>query len=212
MAKKIGKAVAPKIIGFMNGFKEKNILVKRSYSIASSPAEEFIEICVKKKKAPSFSAALHELKTEDTLLIDGPFGRYILKEPLKENTIFIAAGAGIAPIRSMIKTLISKGLQHKIKLFYSFHFPEEYIYKTEFEEFASKEQKFELFASMSASEKEFPDWKGLRGRVTKHLPEHIQKDKEYTAYICGPPQMVTDTVKQLLDLGLENENIYKEAW
>ena len=192
---------------------EKKLLIKRSYSIASEPNKtEYLEFCVKKKQAPSFSAALHELKQEDTLFIEGPFGKFVLKEPLKENTIFIAGGAGIAPIRSMIKTAIAKELQHKIALFYSFHFPEDYIYKTELEELAKKEKKIEIFASMSAKDKEFSEWSGLRGRVTEHLPKHIEQRKEYTIYICGPPPMVADTVKQLISLGVKEENINKEAW
>lgn len=196
------------------GYKDdKGLLVKRAYSIASSPLEkEHIEICIARKKAPSFSAALHELKTGDTLLIEGPFGKYMFKEPLKENTIFIAGGTGIAPIRSMLKTITAKQLQHKIKLFFSFHFPEDYIYKTEFEKLPAQEKNFEIIATMSAKEKEFPEWNGPRGRVTAHLPEHIKKDVNYEAYICGPPQMVADTVKQLLELGLKEENIHKEMW
>ena len=31
----------------------------------------------------------------------------MFKEPLKENTLFIAGGTGIAPIRSMIKTSVA---------------------------------------------------------------------------------------------------------
>ena len=66
---------------------EKKMLVKRAYSITSAPHEtEFLEICVKRKDQPSFSAALHQMKPNDLLSIEGPFGKFTLKEPLKEIT------------------------------------------------------------------------------------------------------------------------------
>ena len=195
------------------GFKdEKGLQVKRAYSIASAPHENFLELCIKKKPTPSFSSALHELKVGDTLCIEGPFGKFMFKEPQKENTILIAGGAGISPIRSMIKTMMQKELTHKITLFYSFHSPEDYIYKKEFEDLAKQEKNFELIATMSAKENPHPEWMGYRSRATAHLPGYIKKDKIYEVYICGPPQMVTDTVKQLLELGLAEENIHKEMW
>ena len=112
----------------------------------------------------------------------------------------------------MIKTITVKKIPHQITLFFSFHFPEDYIYKIEFEKLSKTEKKFEVIATMSAKEKEFPDWNGPKGRVTAHIPAHIKKNVIYTAYICGPPAMVTDTVKQLIELGLKEENIHKEMW
>lgn len=206
--------VAGQFLMAATGYKdEKGLLVKRAYSIASSPQEkEFIELCIAKKQPPSFSAALHEMKPNDSLFIEGPFGKFVFKEPLKENTILIAAGTGIAPIRSILNTITSKPLAHKIKLFFSFHFPKDYVYRAEFEKLAAKEKNFEIIATMSAREKELPEWRGNRGRVTAHLPAHIKKGTEYSAYICGPPQMVSDTVKQLIDLGVKETNIHKEMW
>lgn len=192
---------------------EKKLLVKRAFSIASAPHEtDYLEICVKRKEPPSFSAALHSMNAGDTLFIEGPYGKFVLKEPVPENTLFIAGGAGIAPLRSMINTTLQKNTKQTLTLIFSFHNPEDYIYKQELEELAAKNPQFKLFASMSAKDKEFPDWKGLRGRVTIQLPNIIKDGITYTAYLCGPPPMVTDTVKQLFELGLKEENIHKEAW
>ncbi|MBI4142029.1 hypothetical protein HY484_03840 [Candidatus Woesearchaeota archaeon] len=190
---------------------EKKMLVKRAFSIASAPHEtEYLEICVKRKEPPSFSAALHNMKKGDTLFVEGPYGKFVLKEPVQENTLFIAGGAGIAPLRSMIKTILQKN-NPSIMLLFSFHNPEDYIYKQELEEF-SKNENFKLFATMSSKEQEFTEWKGQRGRVTAHLPNIIKNGQKYTIYLCGPPPMVNDTVKLLLELGVKEENIHKEAW
>ena len=205
---------------------EKKLLVKRAFSIASAPHEtSYLEICVKRKEPPSFSAALHGMKAGDTLFIEGPYGRFALKEPVAENTIFVAGGAGIAPLRSMIKTILNNNKNPIITLLFSFHNPEDYIYRQELEKLAATNENFKLFASMSAKahaeqgssghregEKEFKEWKGLRGRVTAHLHNIIKDGQKSTAYICGPPPMVSDTVKLLLELGLKEENIHKEAW
>ncbi|MBI4140522.1 hypothetical protein HY485_01650 [Candidatus Woesearchaeota archaeon] len=192
---------------------EKKLLVKRAFSIASAPHETgYLEICVKRKQPPSFSAALHDMNVGDALFIEGPYGKFTLKEPVTENTIFIAGGAGIAPLRSMIKTTLNNNKNQVITLLFSFHNPEDYIYRQELEKLAATNEKFKLFASMSAKDKEFKEWKGLRGRVTVQLPQHIMDGQKYTAYLCGPPPMVNDTVKLLLELGLKEENVHKEAW
>lgn len=138
---------------------EKKLLVKRAFSVASAPRETgYLEICVKRKEPPTFSAALHSMNVGDTLFIEGPYGRFVLKEPLQENTIFIAGGAGIAPLRSMIKTTLQQKLQHQITLLFSFHAPEDYIYRQELEELALTNDKFKLFSTMSAKELPPKEW------------------------------------------------------
>src|SRR5579871_1250612 len=81
---------------------------KRHYSISSSPTEgSHVEITVKAEKGSALAQTLHHLKTGVILDIEGPFGGGLsLPEPLTDSLVFIAAGTGITPFRSMIRFLI----------------------------------------------------------------------------------------------------------
>src|SRR3990172_7864735 len=59
---------------------------KQAYSIASAPQEKkFIELCIKTKSLEGLSKCLCDLKINDKVVIDGPFGKFNFKKPKKEN-------------------------------------------------------------------------------------------------------------------------------
>jgi len=78
----------------------------RAFSISSKPSQKTIEILVRKYEDGKISPKLFELREGDKLKIRGPFGMFTVKEDLKEEVVFIAAGAGIAPLRSMIHEIL----------------------------------------------------------------------------------------------------------
>ena len=73
----------------------------RAYSIASPPSENGrVAFCVNRVQDGLMSHFLCDMKDGEELRCQGPFGNFILHPPMRD-TIFIATGTGIAPIRSI---------------------------------------------------------------------------------------------------------------
>ena len=96
-------------VKYQSGGKE----IRRAYSICSSPKSGILKVGVKKVNNGAFSMyANNQLKVGDQLQVMPPTGKFIL-EPNLKNYVAFAAGSGITPVLSLIKsTLEDIQLQH----------------------------------------------------------------------------------------------------
>ncbi len=179
---------------------ENNKPVRRAFSIASSPGENHIELCVARGKG--FSVHLQDLAPGAVIHLDGPYGMFWLRPAQKY--LFIAGGTGIAPFRPMIHQALQEGKE--VLLIYSMKTPSDFIYRKEFEDLQS--QNFKLVPTITVDD--FPQWKGERGRVQTFLHKYLRKG--YEAYLCGPPSMVESVEKKLIELGQLKEKIFMDKW
>src|SRR5258708_1996637 len=84
-----------------------------AYSIASPPSEDNrFELCLKGVSKGSPADSLRELKEGTQVRVTHPQGNFVLQHPVGD-TIFLAAGTGIAPIRSMVHWLMRSGHHHQ---------------------------------------------------------------------------------------------------
>lgn len=205
---KSGQFIMLSIDGINN---EKGLIVKRSYSVASSSLnKDCLELCIAIKPEGKFTPVLNNLKVGDKINVDGPFGMFHLREHNKGKIYFIATGAGIAPLISMIRTLIGNGFEHEMVLLYGFRNPDDYCYKKELIEYSLK-KNFKIHPTISA--KEIPaSWKLDTGRVTTIIGKYLKPEETEAVYICGNPEMVKDTVKTLKELNVNENKIIKEQW
>ena len=178
-----------------------------SYSIASSPLEKgYLDFVYTIKYTGGFTQYLAEnLAVGSHLLLKGPYGRFTLQENGREK-VFVATGAGIAPIMSMIRTLDRQGFPRPARLFYGFRTGEHFLCRRELEAISSG--NFGLFTTIS---REDPSWKGHRGYVQSLLGGEFRPG-EQEVYICGNPEMVRDVKKFFLGKGFAEENVKVEQW
>lgn len=177
-------------------------LLKRSYSIASSPLKDYIELCIAKMENGIISGKMHSIKEGESVNAEGPYGNFKLNENSDNDILFIAGGSGIAPIMSMIRDLFEKKTERKMQLFFGVRSPEEIIYKEELEKYLKKEN-FELIFGFSDE--------GEQGFIHKVIEKHeIKTDND--CYICGPPIMVKHVREVLINKGFEKEKIMVDQW
>ncbi len=89
---------------------------KRTFSIASSPLENFLMFATKIRNS-AFKQRLSTVKPGDKLNFEGPFeDEFVIKE--SNEYVFITKGIGITPMRSMILYLLKEKPNSKIVLFY----------------------------------------------------------------------------------------------
>ena len=193
---------------------EKDHLIKRSYSIASSPLNRnFLEFCITIIPDGRFTSHLDKLKQGDKINVSGPYGKFALNEPTGKCSTyyFIATGAGIAPLMSMMRTLLPKHPDLETLLLYGFRNPEDYCYKKELLSYCSQYGHFKICPTIST--KNIPEtWRQDTGRVTTIINKYLVPQNTECVYICGNPDMVKDTVRILHDAGLDGSKIHKEQW
>lgn len=171
-------------------------------SISSSPDEEFLKLTF--KRIGCVTTGLFNLKENDSLGMRGPFGNgFPLEQLAGQDLIFIAGGIGIAPLRSLVKFILSKKRIEfaRIVLLYGARTPTDLLYKKELENW----KKF--FNMLLTVDKPDDQWEGSVGVVVKLLDE-IQLDPSKTqAFICGPEMMMRFTTARLIELGISPPEI-----
>ncbi len=192
---------------------EKGVTLKRAYSICSCPHhKDHVELCVKAEKPGSFAEQLHALPMGSTINMQGPYGRFTLREKCDDDLIFIGGGTGIAPLISMIRTVVHEGRKNRMVLFYSIKDEDRYLYLEAIEALASEDVDFHVIIHMTSPD--VKEWKGELGRIDeerikKHLGDDLSGCK---VFLCGSREMVKGIKETVLALGTKPENIFQESW
>lgn len=170
--------------------------IRRSYSICTGEREGELRIAVKKQPYGIFSTyANTELKVGDVLEVMTPSGLFTneLTEETEKDFIFFAAGSGITPIMSHIKTVLQTAPKSNVTLIYGNRGFGDVIFRNELEELKNNYlTRFELVHVFSR-EKIGNDIQ--EGRLNK---EKIQlfgdtffKGRKFDEmFVCGPKQMI----------------------
>lgn len=174
-------------------------VVSLIYSIASPPGvDNRFELCLKPGKKGSPADYLCELREGTEIHFSQPQGIFVLQRPA-ENQVFLAAGTGIAPIRSMVHWLMSEPSHHRgsqVWLLYGARDPESLFFHAEFLQLARRHPTFHYTPILSRPQKE---WNGASGYVQHHL--HSIAPRSAHAYLCGPPAMIRSASDSLHELG-----------
>ncbi|HLC46639.1 MAG TPA: FAD-binding oxidoreductase [Candidatus Nanoarchaeia archaeon] len=186
--------------------------VQRAYSITSQPETKGrIDICFKFVPEGIASTHFQRLKAGDTVRMKGPFGLMKLSgNECKEDTVFIGVGAGVAPLRSMIKELLSKGCDKRIVMISGFRTEKDIAYDAEFRALQEKHRNFSYHLTLSAPID--PSAKNHRGRVQAIIPEAVPKDFKGMFYLCGMSAMTEEVTAILDSLGVDKRRIKHERF
>ncbi len=177
----------------------------RAYSMCSTPKDKNLGFCVKIIPGGLSSDFLKQIKEGDDITIKGPFGQFITS---KENACahFVATGVGISPIMGMIRNLLeNESYKNPIHLFFGLRVQSDMFWIKEFDDLKNKYPNFDYILTLS---RPVGDWKGLKGWVTNHLPEKVNKGDHF--YLCGNVNMITDVKNLLIRRGLPEKNIHFE--
>ncbi|WP_339663098.1 2Fe-2S iron-sulfur cluster-binding protein [Croceibacter atlanticus] len=191
---------------------------RRSYSLCSSPIDKEWKVAVKKIHGGKFSTYVNDtLNSGDMLEImepSGTFGVNIDKSKRKNYLVF-AAGSGITPILSMMKTHLALEPESTFKLFYLNKNAKSIIFKEEIEQL--RNQYFGRLNIFYFLTREQRDIELFNGRFT---PEKIQQithtfvDIQDTneVFICGPEDMIFMIQDELVKAGLPKELVHYELF
>jgi len=193
--------------------------IRRSYSICVSPKEKELRVAIKKVEGGKFSGFANEtLKKGDVLDVMTPQGKFSPKPSDKthRNYLFIAAGSGITPVISIMKTVLEDEPESNVTLVYGNRNRNTIIFREAIEALKNKHmQRFSVFHILS---REQMDVDLFNGRITAdkcaefcklHLIDIANTDE---AFICGPEEMIFSLREKLAELGMSESNIHIELF
>jgi NAD(P)H-flavin reductase len=157
--------------------------------------------------AGDVTTAISKMSEGDVIGVRGPFGRgWPMEETENRNVMIIAGGVGIAPLRSVIRSLSAerRSCPGKDIILYGAKTPKDVIYRDEFPRYR---EIFQVFLTVDKADPE-EYWKGEVGLVTRLLAKASFDPLETTVFICGPEVMMQSTIKDLLLRGVPGEKIF----
>lgn len=147
------------------------------------------------------------------------------------DTIMIATGTGVAPMRGFVEHLFPSATEDRSEgrhfwLIYGTRHHSEIYYQQYFEKTAAEHPNFHYLPTLSRPHE---GWEGLQGYVQahvqevlkerpQHVPEHAPGSTENNAspqlraYICGLNEMVSANRDQLKELGWDRKHIHFERY
>lgn len=192
--------------------------VRRSYSICSSPLEETLKVAVKHIPNGIFSSfANHALKAGDSLDVMTPMGRFFteLNPENQKNYVAFAAGSGITPVISIIKTILMTEPKSTVTLLFGNKNKNSIIFKEEIEGLKNKYMsRLSVYHILS---REYMDAPFLNGRIDAEkcntFLRYLNSSKTIDeCFICGPEEMIHSVRKTLEDAGINKKNIHFELF
>lgn len=192
--------------------------VRRTYSICSSPLEKQLKVAIKKMDGGAFSIFANEqLKQNDVLEVMPPIGSFYttLDAANRKNYVAFAAGSGITPLLSIIKTTLATEPDSEFTLLYGNKTRSSIIFFEELEGLKNKYiNRFNLIHILS---REKTDADLNFGRITKDKCTHlfnklldIRTADEF--FICGPEDMIFSVKDFLESKGVAEKKIHFELF
>nr|AXL06564.1 phenylacetate-CoA oxygenase [uncultured bacterium] len=182
--------------------------VRRAYSASSAPGASRLEVTVKHVDGGRFSTHVHRnLRAGDRLSVRGPSGSFHADPAVAHEVVLVAAGSGVTPVMSMIRTLLAASGTRRIALLYSNRGEEEVIFADELLRLAEENPARFAVTHALTRERGRLDAAGVHSWLTELRPS---EDARY--YLCGPEALM-DTVQGVLTgLGVPADRVHRERY
>ena len=192
--------------------------VRRSYSICSAVQDKMLRVAIKRCASGLFSSWANDtLKPGATIEVMPPMGHFNvpLDAANARNYVAFAAGSGITPILSIIKTTLLTEPGSRFTLFYGNRASSAVIFKEELTDL--KDIYMERLQLAYVMSREQQDIELFNGRITKEKTEQllrhwIRVEDIDVAFICGPEDMMHGVSNALQEAGMPKQNIKIELF
>lgn len=191
--------------------------IRRSYSICSGLDEGTLRVGIKRVAGGAFSRFANEnLRPGDMLDVMPPEGRFTPSlEGAGQHYLGIAAGSGITPILSIVKSLLARDDRARFTLIYGNQTTNSVMFAEEIEDL--KNRHLGRLSVVHILSREAQDVPLLSGRITAERIATLAKGVVDLgmideAFLCGPESMVEEAKSALAALGLASGRIRSELF
>ena len=188
---------------------------RRPYSIACSPERAAetgrLELLIALEPGGDLGANLAAAAPGTLVDLEGPVGVFTLPATMDHGwLLFVAGGAGIAPLRAMLDHAMRLQPPPRISLLYSARRADEFAFIDELRRHAA-EHRIELHQTVTRDHSS--TWAGRRGRIGRaHFGAVLHEPAGTLCFVCGPTPLVNESMTTLKALGVPEGQIRTEQW
>ena len=180
---------------------------QRSYSIASAPEDDALELTVERIADGEVSPYLvDEVRPGDQFELRGPIGGYFTWDVSQPGPVLlIGGGSGVVPLRAMLRHRAAAGGEQDARLLLSARTLADVIFREELESYGAR---------FTLTREQPDDWTGFTGRVG---PEMLVKvgpspSDHPRIYVCGPTPFVEAVADLLVEMGHAASAVHAERF
>jgi ferredoxin-NADP reductase len=183
---------------------------QRSYSIASAPDGDRVELTVERVDDGEVSPYLtEEARPGDAFELRGPVGGYFVWDSDPGGAVLlVGGGSGVVPLIAMARQRAADGDEVPVRLLYSARGWDDVIYRDELERLAGG--GFDVVYTLTRSQPE--GWTGYARRVDRELLAEVAPAELALTFVCGPTPFVEAVAAALVELGHDPRRIKTERF
>ena len=191
--------------------------IRRSYSICSAPGEP-LRVGIKKVAGGAFSTwANEDLAVGDTLDAMEPMGRFHvpLDPDAARRYLFVAAGSGITPILSLLRTTLTREPKSRATLLYANRAVNALMFQTELDDLKSDHlTRLQIVHVLKQDAQEIDLFQGRidADKCAALFRDWVPVDDIDEAFICGPEGLMETVSASLREHGMAKDRIHFELF
>ncbi len=192
--------------------------LRRSYSICAGVDDAELRVAIKKVPGGMFSTyANTSLKRGDAIDVLTPEGRFhtALDAASRKHYVAFAAGSGITPVLSLIKTTLKREPRSRFTLLYGNRRVSTAMFQEELEDLKDRYlDRLILYNLFSREHQEVELFNGRLdgGKLKAFAGALLPVDTIDEAFVCGPGAMLDELERALRELGMPPEHIHLERF
>lgn len=179
------------------------------FSVSSSPNEKTLRFTIGSRG--DFTSEIPKLKIGTRVILEGPYGIFSEKTRTKRNMLMIAAGIGVAPVRSLARSVVCE--PGDVTILYRVNDSKDAALLKELKEISIAKghnlivldgERFDQSWLPGKSEK--PE----HARLLEMAPHALESD----VYVCGPAAWTSSVERTLRNINVKSDQIHAEefAW
>lgn len=183
----------------------------RSYSLASLPTDDYLELHIKRVPDGKVSTYLHDVVgVGDSLSIMGATGDcFYTNRDLEQPLLMIGVGTGLAPLYGVVRDALAQGHTGSIALYHGSLATQGLYYIDELRELSNQYES--LSYTPCVLHGDAPEG-GEKGDIQQIVKANLPDLKNYRVYVCGDPQIVDAIKKQCFMSGASMSDIYSDPF
>ena len=185
----------------------------RSYSFAMAPqnqGNQRVEFYIRQVPGGEMSTWVQRDDIKGTpVTVEGPFGDFYMREG-SAPMICIAGGSGLAPVKSLLEDALNFKCNREVVFLFGARTQQDLYCADEIRRLETEWAGKLTFVPVLSEEPEGSDWQGKRGLVTEFIKDYLQEGSQ--AYMCGPPPMLDAAEVELLNLGMDADQIFSDKF
>lgn len=187
---------------------------QRSYSIASAPDGERIDLTVERLDDGEVSPYLtDELRPGDQVELRGPIGGYFTWEPADGGPLLlIGGGSGVVPLMAILRHRAAVNRTAPARLLLSARTLDDVIYRDELVRLVAADSTLDVVTTLTRAQP--PGWTGYRRRIDALMLDDVAwpPARRPLTFVCGPTQLVEHVASTLVALRHDPERIKTERF